>query len=148
MIALDAWCLRWNVPPQALRELLISDVPQTGDATSEAGVQARVRLEAPACNVTLWRNNSGAAVDDTGRHIRYGLGNDSKRVNDVFKSSDLIGIRHDGRFVALECKPPGWRFSSNDKRAVAQARFMYHVRAAGGIAGFVTSVSDLHALVR
>lgn len=148
MMTLDEWCARWNVPPQAIRELLVGDGPADNDASSEAGVQARVRLTAPALNVTLWRNNSGAAVDDTGRHIRYGLGNDSKRLNDVFKSSDLIGIRHDGRFVALECKPPGWRFGPNDKRAVAQARFMSHVVAAGGIAGFVTSLSDLHALVR
>lgn len=149
MMALDAWCARWRIPHQALVELLTSDGGLTsGDSVSESGVQSRIRLDAPKFGVTLWRNNSGAAVDDTGRHIRYGLGNDSKRVNESFKSSDLIGINHVGRFVAVECKAPGWKFSQNDERAVAQARFLAHVRASGGIAGFCQSLEDFHALVR
>lgn len=111
--------------------------------TSEAWVQSAVRLRAAQLGCTLMRNNSGALRDDTGRLIRYGLGNDSAALNAVMKSADLIGWAADGRFMAVECKPPGWRLTPGDKRGQAQARFLDAVKAGGGIGIFATDPSDI-----
>lgn len=110
---------------------------------SEAAVQAEVRLECARRGVLLWRNNSGVLPDETGRPVRYGLGNDSKQANAVCKSADLIGIGPDGRFWALECKAPGWRLTPGDKRGQAQLTFLNLVKSRGGVAAFVTCVEDI-----
>ena len=36
----------------------------------------------------LWRNNSGALPGPTGRPVRFGLGNDSTRINRIRKYTD------------------------------------------------------------
>lgn len=119
--------------------------------TSEANMQAQVRLAAAQERVFLMRNNSGALRDDTGRMVRFGLGNDSKQVNDRLKSSDLIGIRpvliqsHHigqtiGQFIAIEVKPPDWRGPGGDDHAEAQQRWIELVRSWGGLGGFANSV--------
>lgn len=90
---------------------------------SESVVQSEIRAEAGRLGILLWRNNVGACNDDTGRIIRYGLGNDSPQVQRRLKSSDLIGVvpsrvgcgvdTHNpevGVFLAVECKAEGWRF--------------------------------------
>lgn len=110
---------------------------------SEAWVQSVVRLEAVALGWRLHRNNSGACRDDTGRMIRYGLGNDSPALNAVIKSSDLIGWTDTGRFVSLEIKAPGWQLRPGDKRGLAQARWLFEVVRAGGIGRFVTGAGQL-----
>lgn len=80
---------------------------------NEATVMAEVRLEASKRGWRLWRNNSGAMMDQTGRLVRYGLGNES--VKATVRSGDLIGIRPVtitpdmvgqtiGQFVSVECK--------------------------------------------
>jgi hypothetical protein len=120
---------------------------------NEAASQSHIRLAAANQHLQLWRNNTGVAVDDTGRHVRYGLCNDSKQLNDKIKSSDLIGItpvlitpeyygRILGVFTAVETKAPGWKYRDNDARAVAQKRFHDIVKAAGGFAGFAQTVDD------
>lgn len=117
---------------------------------SEASVSQQIRLDAASCGVDLWRNNSGAFQDLTGRWIRYGLANDSAELNERIKSSDLIGVRpllitpewvgHTvGVFIAVETKQPGWRM---DQRAKAQAAFHDIVRKDGGFAGFASSVAE------
>ena len=123
---------------------------------NEATVQQQVRL-AFANIGQMWRNNSGACTDDTGRLIRYGLGNDSAALNKYIKSSDLIGITPVtaylqsagwctlGVFTALECKRPGWR---PDDRSIAQGKFHDIVREAGGFAGFVTHPDDIQKIIR
>ena len=60
--------------------------------SNEAVIQSQVRLAAAQRGITLWRNQSGACYDETGRLIRYGLANDSAQLNRRMKSSDLIGI--------------------------------------------------------
>ena len=103
--------------------------------SSETVVQQRTRLEFARIG-PMWRNNVGACTDDTGRLIRYGLGNDSAQLNAVIKSSDLIGItpvaaflastgrwERLGVFTALEIKASDWRFSERDERATAQRKF-------------------------
>lgn len=115
---------------------------------SETDINALERLAAANRGAWLLRNNSGAFKDVTGRLVRYGLGNDSKRINEVFKSSDLIGgepviITEDMigatllRFLAVECKKPGWKYTGTD-REVAQKKFIDKVNELGGRAYFST----------
>jgi hypothetical protein len=115
--------------------------------TTESVTLQRVQLEAPRLGVTLWRNNVGACRDDTGRMIRYGLGNISARSTAVATSSDLIGMTRDGRFLAVECKRPDWRGTSLTPREGAQRRFIEIVRARGGVGGFVRNVEELRRLI-
>lgn len=109
----------------------------------------------------IWRNNTGAFKDETGRLIRYGLCNDSAQLNKLIKSSDLIGItpvtaflastgawHRLGVFTALEIKGNGWHATPGDERATAQAKFHDIVREAGGFAGFVTDPADIHSIIR
>ena len=109
--------------------------------TSEATLQAAIRAEAPRHGVYLWRNNSGVLQDGRGVPVRFGLGNDSSRLNAVLKSSDLIGIAPSGRFVAIEVKKAGWRGPRTDRER-AQAAFINLVRKQGGIAAFVTTIEE------
>lgn len=128
---------------------------------SETSVQQQTMLALAAIDGHAWRNNVGVAVDDTGRHIRYGLANSSAQMNAVIKSSDVIGIvpvtawLHSaqawvklGVFTALETKRPGWQFKPSDERAVAQKRYIDIVREAGGYAGFVTDPAQINGIIR
>lgn len=112
----------------------------------ESTLQAAIRAEAPRLGVYLWRNNSGVLQDATGRPVRFGLGNDSPRINAKLKSSDLIGITQGGRFVAIECKAPGW-IGVRNGRERAQENFINLVRQAGGIAGFCRSIEEFRRLI-
>ena len=152
------WANKYGVSLPAIHELLdICDPTRTsiesGREGSEAAVQGDIRIEAARRGISLWRNNSGALNDETGRLVRFGLGNDSKRINDEFKSSDLIGIWPQivtapmvgqiiGRFFAVEVKEPGWKKPSN-KREIAQSNFLGHVRGLGGHALFAQDVKDV-----
>ena len=120
---------------------------------TESQLQQQVRLELAQRGWLIWRNNTGVAFDKNGRPIRYGLANDSKTVNSRIKSADLIGVRPVtitpdmvgqtiGQFVALEIKKPGWR-GPNNERERAQERFLLLVDGAGGLAEFVSDLSDL-----
>lgn len=125
----------------------------------ESTVQKLIRLEAARLGNNLYRNNSGACIDQTGRMIRYGLANESKQLNKYIKSSDLIGdtqimayVENLGWlklavFTAIECKPSGWKFNSNNEREVAQAKFHEITIAAGGKAGFATNVEDYRRII-
>ena len=55
--------------------------------------EKRIRLEAAKQGILLWRNNVGAVKTSDGRMIRFGLANDSHKMNQHIKSSDLIGIQ-------------------------------------------------------
>lgn len=125
----------------------------------ESSVQTRIRLAAAHAGLTLFRNNSGACTDDTGRLIRYGLGNDSAKINAVLKSSDLIGwqtvtVTPDmlGRklavFCAVEAKHSDWSLLKTlDERERAQKAFIDLVIAGGGKAGFVNDPSQLYRIM-
>lgn len=120
---------------------------------SEAAVQANVRLRAATMDGHLWRNQNGAARTDTGSYVRFGLANDSPKLNAVLKSHDLVGWRRRlitpemigqtiGQFWSVEVKPPGWRPTS-DKRHAAQSRWAALVERNGGLSQFVTDASQL-----
>jgi hypothetical protein len=121
---------------------------------SEAGNQQRIRLAAANRGLILWRNNVGAVTTDDGRHIRFGLGNDSAKINKAFKSSDLIGInpvvitpdmvgQTIGQFVAIEVKRDNFVGRETDKRYVAQRKFIECVQRYGGMGMFAKSEKDI-----
>lgn len=121
---------------------------------SESVIQQEIILEASKHGIILWRNNSGAFKDETGRMVFYGLGVISKKQNERIKSSDLIGIvpptfenMCGGVFIAIEVKREGWVFNPNDKREQAQKAFIDFVIARGGIAGFCSSTLDFLRLI-
>lgn len=152
-MSIEAWAQRWGVPPQALAELgayLTADAPKLAPPRavprSEADIVALARLNGSRAGMRLWRNNNGATYDGQGRFIRYGLANESERLNKALKSPDLVGWRtvvidvaHVGRpmaqFVGIECKAPGWRYRG-DGREVAQQKFLTLIETAGGHARF------------
>ncbi len=113
----------------------------------EAEVQNRIRLAASQAGWRLWRNNVGAGKLDNGSFVRWGLANDSERVNSEFKSGDLIGIRPVlitqemvgtviGQFASYECKRSDWKFNPNRERDAAQARWAELILLLGGHAKF------------
>lgn len=124
-----------------------------GAGKSEAWAQSMVRDEASRKGVHLFRNNVGVLQDKTGRPVRYGLANESAAMNDVIKSSDLIGIRKFliqpqhvghivGQFVAREMKQPGWQYVGDDHER-AQFAFINLVNSCGGDAAFATGPGTL-----
>lgn len=156
---LEAWAHRHGVSHAALHDLRVSllHLDQTPveeiPGMSEGAVQARVRLEAPRRGVKLWRNNVGVLEDARGVPVRYGLANDSKALNSVLKSADLIGIRpvlvtHEhmgktiGQFVSREIKHSGWTYGGTP-REVAQQNWAALVLSCGGDACFATGVGTL-----
>lgn len=154
------WAIRNGVNAQALTELRAifamdtPNVPSTwAPEYTEAYSQSVVRLEAAHKGVKLWRNNVGVLDGPSGVPVRYGLANDSKRLNETIKSGDLIGWRsititpdHIGsviaQFVSRECKRPGWRYSGTF-REMAQLRWAEAVIADGGDATFCTGEGTL-----
>lgn len=158
--AVYQWAARHGVTLAALNELQAifgmhggHDLPPEVKGNSEAAVQAAVRLEAANKGVRLFRNNVGALVDSRGVPVRYGLANDSKQLNEVMKSADLIGWRplliepqHVGtvvaQFVSREVKAVGWHYTGAD-REPAQLAWAQLVTAGGGDAAFCTGEGTL-----
>jgi hypothetical protein len=154
---LRAWAQRHGVSHAALAELRAlhgaGDNPPLVSGVSESAVQSQVRLEASRLGLRIWRNNVGAMQDESGRVVRYGLGNDSHAVNKMLKSADLIGIRPIlitdrhlgttlGQFVSREIKPGGWRYTGTP-REVAQLAWATLITSYGGDAAFATGQGTL-----
>lgn len=157
---LSEWAIRWGVSAAAIADLqsnvlgLDGDVePPVGKPRSEAAIQAAVRVQASKLGGRLWRNNVGAGYSEDGTFLRWGLANDSKQVNAVFKSADLIGIRPRliqpgdvgkliGQFWSREIKAAGWSFSGTP-RETAQMNWANVVNGLGGDASFCTNETQL-----
>lgn len=151
----EKWAHDWKINNFALTDLrnrLAITTPGSAK-TPEAVVQQGIRLEAGHRGIRLWRNNNGACEDKNGRLIRYGLGNDSSKVNANIKSSDLIGITPVkitqemvgstlGVFTSIEVKKGDWKYTGT-KREVAQAAWLQLVTIFGGIAKFANKRGDL-----
>lgn len=125
--------------------------------TTESPVLAGTQLECARLGVLVQRNNVGACQDKTGRLIRFGLMNESAKVNEILKSSDLICVtpiritpemigQVIGVYTALETKRPGWHLTPGDDRGQAQDRYHQLVRQHGGRAGFVTCDADVRRI--
>ena len=139
-----AWAQRWNVPFVAISELINSLVVsgESSGYNNEREVAASVRLEASRKNVLLWRNNVGVLNNEQNVPIRYGLANESARINKQLKSSDLIGIRPNGQFIARETKRPGWKYTGTE-REIAQLNFILLINAHGGDACFTDGTGSI-----
>lgn len=168
---LELWAQRWGVPVEALDDLRrlmgVKTDPSPTPGESEAAIQTRVRLEASEKGARLWRNNVGAtpakitttcphcgrSSDHTQRPVRYGLCNDSQKMNEYIKSHDLIGIRPIkiqpyhvgqliGQFVTREIKRADWTWTGTP-RELAQMRFAELVLSMGGDAAFAKGEGTL-----
>jgi hypothetical protein len=109
----------------------------------EHEIQQRIRLACGRGAVRLWRNNTGALVDQQGRFVRFGL---------CKGSSDLIGLRsleitpelvgqRLAQFVAVEVKT-GQGVLSPEQRA-----FLRLVQKLGGVAAVCCSVEEAEQLL-
>ena len=152
------WALRHGVSAQAMYELDVLfgihfDLPKADRSQSESAVQAAVRLEAAGKGIHLFRNNVGVLKDENGRTVRYGLANDSAKLNKIVKSGDLIGWRrvrieqsHVGnviaQFVSRECKRGDWSYSGTEHE-IAQLVWIKLVTSSGGDAKFCNSTGSL-----
>lgn len=157
LLSITDWAAKHGVSRAALDELLMSTCmpPVVSGLSGEMAVQQQIRAEAPALGCVLMRNNSGALMDERGIPVRFGLGNDSAKLNAVIKSSDLIGItpvtdpmsgRQYGVFTAVEVKAPGYK-GPRTQHDQAQARFIALVRSKSGIAGFASDTTHYQQLV-
>jgi hypothetical protein len=110
---------------------------------SEHEIQQRIRLACGRRAVRLWRNNTGALVDQQGRFVRFGL---------CKGSSDLIGLRsleitpemvgqRVAQFVALEVKTASGVVSSE------QRAFLRLVQQLGGVAAVCRSIEQAQAVL-
>lgn len=123
------------------------------DGLSEAAVLARCKVRASKLGGRLWRNHKGAAYLSDGTFLRYGLLNDSQRISDEIKSSDLVGgyplvitAGMVGQTVCqlwlVECKEGGWSYSGDEHEA-AQLKFLELGLAMGARATFAQSEEDI-----
>lgn len=153
---LTQWAIKWGVSHAALLDLRVlagaggeyEPVPHA-KPSSEAAIQSDRRVRASEKGGRLWRNNVGALIDSRGIPIRYGLANDTAKMNKVIKSSDLIGIypiviqpehvgHTIGQFDCEEVKHEGWFFTGTPHE-VAQLRWINLVLSLGGRARFVSN---------
>jgi len=157
---LNQWAIKWGIPFEAIEDLrrefgTINTDPEPGqDLKPEAVVQNIVRTEASSKGLRLWRNNTGVAIDENGdRTIRYGLFNDSKKINKVIKSPDLVGIRPRfimpadvgtviGQFVGRACKRAGWQYTATERER-AQLKGLELIASLGWDATFANSAGTL-----
>ena len=110
---------------------------------SEHEIQQRIRLACGRGPVRLWRNNTGALVDQQGRFVRFGL---------CKGSSDLIGLRsleitpelvgrRIAQFVAIEVK------TAQGVLSPEQRAFLRFVQELGGVAAVCRSVEEAEQLL-
>lgn len=155
-MTLQEWAAKWGISADALRDLsddTIYAAPTDATAGSESRQQSLVRLEAAAKGVYLWRNNVGAGTLENGSYLRWGLANDSEKVNTVIKSGDLIGWRSKrispndvgtllAQFMSREVKREDWRYTDTPENN-AQLKWAALVNAHGGDAKIVTGPGSL-----
>ena len=150
---LSEWAKKWAIPQEAMDEFTaiagMLPEPRITDGVLEADVQARIKLEASQLGLRLFRNNSGAFTDGYGNFVRFGVANESDKINKVFKSSDLLGIRTIhikpkhvglklGQFMARETKRESWFYRGTEIEE-AQLNFINFINTMGGDAAFCNS---------
>ena len=130
---------RYSLNRQCLPQVTIQPGNRRhGSSPSEHEIQQRIRLACGRGRVRLWRNNTGALVDQQGRFVRFGL---------CKGSSDLIGLRaleitpelvgqRLAQFVALEIK------TAQGVLSPVQRAFLRLVQELGGVAAVCRSVEE------
>lgn len=145
----DEWRRAYPEAAAALTEMTRAAIQPTKAeyaGFSEAAIQQRARLHAAQVGGVLWRNNVGAILDSRGVPVRFGLFNDTAKMNELNKSPDLIGIWPKritpadvgsvvGQFWGEEIKGAGWRYTGTPHE-VAQLNGINLIRSYGGIANF------------
>ncbi len=130
--------------------------------TPEGKASDIVRLRCSQWGCKLLRNNSGVLPDKNGRPVRFGLGNESKKLNVEFKSGDFVGVtplvitqemvgKTVGVFTNIEVKAEGFKekpsYPSN-QREHGQQNFNNFIKQHGGLAGFASSDDDVDQLIQ
>lgn len=172
MNSFNQWAARH---PQAAAELqqVLGAVPwpatELTDGKSEAWAQQQIRLNwskhfvvdkhGNKLHAMAWRNNVGATpakckhCGEKQTPTRYGLANDSQRLNESIKSHDVIGIvprliqpqdvgNVIGQFGSAEAKRPGWRYTGRNQEE-GQAKWGSLIQRLGGFATFSTGTIEL-----
>lgn len=160
----DEWAKRWPEAAQELEQMhtaALNPADSENAGKSEAWAQQQIRIKVAKAGGAIWRNNVGAtkAKEDhtcprcsfkfevAKPPLRYGLCNDSVKLNNQFKSADLIGImpvlikpehvgRKIGMFISYEAKKPGWTYNPKDAHTAAQANWAALVGRFHGYATF------------
>ena len=110
---------------------------------SEHEIQQRIRLACGRGPVRLWRNNTGALVDQQGRFVRFGLckgSSDLIGLRSVVVTPEMVGQRI-AQFVALEIKAPQGVVSPE------QQAFLRLVQELGGVASVCRSIEQAQAVL-
>lgn len=140
------WAIKHRIPHVALQDLCLSclflDDIDEKEVVRESPIQKQIRLEGARKGKYLFRNNRGAGRMESGNYVRFGLGNDSKKLGDAVKSADLIGwesftvteewLGHKvARFLSVEVKASDYKFSGTLEE-MAQIKWAATVNAEGG----------------
>lgn len=166
----DDWAVRYPDAAAALVRDVLSQTQRGQDDASESWIQTQIRLQASRQGAIAWRNNVGATPAKehiscphcqrkfvlTKQPVRYGLCNDSQKLNERVKSGDLVliiprRITPDmigmtiGQFGMVECKHANWHWTGNQHEK-AQAACLGIVQAKGGYATFANGQLDLNPL--
>ncbi len=171
---LELWAKKHNISQVALDDFksmvgilessVKSESTRTGD---ESKNQNNVVQESSEKGGRLYRNNVGATAAKIHtkcmacgkthvayqQPVRYGLCNESTKVNQVFKSSDLVGLMPVlitpemvgatiGQFTAREIKHTGWKYTGTE-REQGQLNWINLVLSLGGNACFATGPGTL-----
>lgn len=114
-----------------------------GGRSDELAIQNAIRIAHGAGPARLWRNNTGALRDASGRLVRYGLcpgSSDLIGLRQVVVTPDMIGQTL-AVFAAIEVKDRG-------RATPEQQAFIAMVQQAGGLAGVARSTDDARAILR
>ena len=107
--------------------------------STEQNIQQEIRLALSKTGSRMFRNNSGAFKDSTGRWVRYGVanpgGSDLIGWTPVTVTADMVG-RTLAVFTAIEVK------TKTGKTSPEQTNFIDRVKIDGGIAGVARSAND------
>ena len=110
--------------------------------SNEGAVQNRIRLALSRGATRLFRNNTGALKDATGRLVHFGLCKGSSDLigwKTVTITPEMVG-QEIAVFCALEIKDKG-------KATVLQRHFISVVHDAGGISGVARSVDEAERIL-
>jgi hypothetical protein len=110
--------------------------------SNEQLVQNSIRAALGRGPVRLFRNNTGALKDESGRLVRFGLAPGSSDLigwRTVEVTEDMVGSSI-AVFTAIEVKDRG-------RPTPQQLNFLEAVTNAGGIAGVARSIEEAHRIL-
>lgn len=150
------WQRKHGITAEALADLadIVGLTVEAGDTDeSEKSVQDEARLLISKKGGRAFRNNKGVLPDKRGVPVRFGLCNDTPKMGERLRSSDLICcvpvlITQDmvgttiGQFVAIEVKKRGWHYIGTEHEQ-GQLRFGELIIGLGGKFCFYNGEGEL-----